>query len=174
MNNLTIISITTALVLLAYAYWLYKRSHSNFFKQDREVLAEKRQLLIKLLYDFGVNTVKEKIWLEAFDAFRDHPELYSYDGATIVKDLYTINGYDAPAGNHDYRTILIDFNNVKSLLVAVYLWFKYAYLYAKDMEKVGVSSLTAWTRFVGLVVLTPFFFIHRILIKCKKSKSESI
>lgn len=88
-----LISISIVILILCW-----KNSKSKFFEQDREVLAEKRKLLIQVLEDRGV---KVGHFILAFDLFRDYPNLYKFDGATIVADIDTIKGLDVSAMIHD-------------------------------------------------------------------------
>jgi hypothetical protein len=129
-------------------------SKSNFFLQDRETLAKKRHHLIMVLQDFNVPKINK--WTKAFDYFRNNPS--RFDGATIVKDLYTINGLDAPAMNHDYAYIHLDFWTIKGLKKKL----KADFQYGKDQEKTGKGSITAYTRTVLLWLSTPLFYIYLI------------
>lgn len=149
-----IITITLIGLLLVYAVVLFLKSKNNFFTQDREVLAEKRQHLIKVLLDFNIDAKNDKRWLRAFDSFRDLPSIFQYDCATIVKDLHTINGYDAPAGNHDLWYI-------ENKTLPFFKWLieklKADYQYGVDMRTLKIPYTTAWSRVVALWLSTPFY-----------------
>jgi hypothetical protein len=132
-------------------------SQSNYFHQDRESLANKRAHLVAVLNDFKVNDISR--WLSAYDYFRNNPS--EFDGATLVKDLNTINGYDAPAGNHDFKYGTIDFWSLKGLKEKL----KADFQYGKDQEKTGKGSVTAYTRTVLLWISTPFYYTLLIFKK---------
>jgi len=157
------------IILVFYFFWLYKKSKNNFFKQDRELLAYKRSQLINVLDDFNIKDKHR--YLEAFDAFKNHPQIYQFDGATIVKDLHTIYGYDAPAGNHDYGYELI--KNLPYLL-----WIKESIKldiqYAKDMRSLQIPWVAAWSRFLGLLILKPIYPLSRIKIKNTSKVKKSL
>lgn len=146
--------------ILAYGFYLYKSSKSEFFTQSREVLAEKRLHLVNVLEDFGIDLKNDKRWLISYDAFKNYPNFYKYDGATIVKDIHTIFQYDAPAGNHDYGYLLIkDFS--------YFLWLKESFKldlqYAKDMRALQIDFITAYGRLIGLIIIKPFYPLTQIL-----------
>jgi hypothetical protein len=150
-------------LLLVYLVVLFLKSKNHFFEQDREVLALKRQHFIKVLQDFNIDFQKDKRWLRAYDSFRDLPSIFQYDGATIVKDLHTINGYDAPAGNHDLWYI-------ENKTLPFFKWciekIKADYQYGLDMRRLEIPYTTAWSRVVALWLSTPLYPI--ILIFKKK------
>ena len=132
-------------------------SKSNFFHQDRESLATKRAHLVNVLNDFKVTDIRR--WLEAYDYFKNNPT--EFDGATLVKDLTTINGYDAPAGNHDLKYGTIEFWSFKGFIEKL----KADFQYGKDQEKTGKGSITAYTRSALLWISTPFYYILLIFKK---------
>lgn len=146
-------------LILSYVIWLYFKSKSNFFEQDRETLADKRQLLEKVLNDFKVKNVSE--WLDVYDAFKNYKKYYKYDGATIVKDLHTINGYDAPAGNHDFAYINLQWFTFKGFIQK----FKIDYQYGLDMRVLKIPYFTAWIRVFLLWLSTPIWYILLIIKK---------
>ena len=153
---------TIAILILFYAVWLYKKSRNDFFLNEKGFLAHKRQHLIYVLNDFNVKDLNR--WIEAYDSFKNYPNIFQYDGATIVKDLHTIYGYDAPAGNHDFGYELI-----KDL--PYFKWLKESFLldiqYAKDMRSLQIPWLTAWSRFIGLLLLKPIYPLSRINFKTR-------
>ncbi len=143
---------------IALVYFL-KRSKSNFFFQDREVLAEKRNLLVRIMTDYEFTSKEISEIMEAFDYFRNYPA--EFDGATIVKDLRTINGLDAPAMRHDYDYLHIHFWSISGLVKKG----KSDWKYGKNMEKLGVSPVTAYTRAVLLLISTPLYYLLLIFKK---------
>jgi hypothetical protein len=83
-------------------------------------------------------------YLEAYDYFCDNPN--DFDGATIVKNLNIIPNLDIWAMIHDY--IYIKYNvssNIK------YKWYA-DLIYATEMEKMGCSAYSTWSRFIGLTI----------------------
>lgn len=140
------------LLIFAYAFYLYKHSKSDFFLQPIEILAIKRQHLIMVLNDFEVKDIER--WMGAYDAFRNYPNIYSYDGATIVRDRDTIFQYDAPSGNHDFGYI-----HIAKLPYLIWLKesFKLDLQYIKDMRTLQVDFISAYSRLIGLIIIKPFY-----------------
>lgn len=150
-----------AIVLLLHLVLFYflKRSKSDFFKQSNSVLSRKRNQLIAVLNDFEIPKEDFIRHLNAFDYF--YKNKTDYDGATIVKDLQTIGGYDAPASCHDYAYLHNRFFSIKGLTNKI----KYDWQYAKDMEMLGVGSTTAYTRAILLILSTPYYYLYLIFKK---------
>jgi hypothetical protein len=127
-------------------------SKNYFFYKDYYVLLKSRVELRQTLSYFGIKDLT--IWLKAFDYFVTNP--HKYDGATIVKDLATIQGLDACAMVHDYRYLNIQkwwsINGLKSKLKA-------DFEYGKNMELTGKGSITAYTRTALLWISTPFYYL---------------
>jgi len=127
-------------------------SKNYFFYQLNSVLYKKRLELRQTLSYFGIQDLT--IWLNAYDYFCLYP--HKYDGATIVKDLATIQGLDACAMVHDYRYLHIEkwwsINGLKSKLKA-------DLEYGKNMELTGKGSITAYTRTSLLWISTPFYYL---------------
>jgi len=144
--------------LIALVYFL-KKSKSNFFYQDRDILADKRKLMILILEDFGFTYEQTKPFTDAFLYFRNYPA--EFDGATIVKDLRNINGLDISAMLHDYRYLHIRFWSLNGLKQKI----KSDIEYGKNMEKLGISPVTAYTRAVLLVISTPLYYLMLIFKK---------
>lgn len=148
-------------LILIYVVWLYFKSKNTFFEQDRETLAIKRQYLVKVLDDFKVKNAND--WLDVYDAFKNYKKYYQYDGATIVKDIPTIKGYDAPAANHDFAYINLDWFTWKGFSQK----FRVDYIYGKDMRSLDIAYTTAWSRVLLLWLSTPFWYLM-LIIKRKK------
>jgi hypothetical protein len=129
----------------------WKKSKSNFFEQDRETLAEKRKLLIQVLRDRGV---KQFHFIWAYDMLRKYPNLYKFDGATIVADIDTIRGLDASAMVHDVAYQLAQHKGVMYYFIEK---LEADVEYGKNMRSLGVSWLTAWTRATALIISTPIW-----------------
>lgn len=144
------------LIILVVLYVLYRKSKNNFFKQDRDTLAVKRQLLIKVLEDRGIDLETDKVWLQTFDAFRDFPSIYHFDGETFLADNDTINGYSAPGGNHDKRYLDALHKGLISYIVET---TKADWFYGVEQRKVGIPWLTAWSRAFGVFVLKPIIIV---------------
>ena len=151
-------------LLLAYIVFLFLRSKNNFFKQSREDLLLKRNHLVNVLNDFNIDLEKDKRWLEAFDTFKNYPSVFTYDGATIVKDLHTIYGYDAPAGNHDLAYIFHKWFSLSGFFKK----FVIDYQYGKDMRTLQIPYTTAWSRVFLLWLSTPFWYVFLIVKSLKK------
>ena len=81
--------VVISLMLLVF---FFTKSKSNFFQQPKKTLQCKRELLGSVLNDFEVKM--QWPFIEAYDYFTDFP--VQFDGATIVKDIPTIRGLDAP------------------------------------------------------------------------------
>jgi hypothetical protein len=141
-----LISITLAILLISW-----KKSKSTFFEQDRETLAEKRKLLIQVLEDRGV---KKFHFLWAYDMLRKYPNLYKFDGATIVADIDTIRGLDASAMVHDVAYQLAQNKGTMYYFIEK---LEADVEYGKNMRALGVSWLTAWTRVTALIISTPIW-----------------
>lgn len=163
MKTLLIILI---IALIVYVVWLFIKSKNNFFTQSQDFLEEKRKHLINVLSDFGIDTEKDKRWLQAYDLFRNYTNQYMYDGATIVKDLHTIYGYDAPAGNHDISYIMNDWFSFRGLINK----FTLDYKYGLDMRALQIPYTTAWSRVFLLWIATPLWYIFLIFKKITKKK----
>lgn len=152
------------LISSIYILWLFIRSKNTFFNQNRETLLKKRTHLNNVLNDFGIDTEIDRRWLDAYDNFKNYPKLFKYDGATIVNDLDTIKGYDAPAGNHDIAYIFLNWFSLSGFIEK----FEIDYQYGKDMRKLDIPYLTAWSRVILLWISTPFWYLWLIIRKFKK------
>ena len=87
-------AIITIVVLI---YFLVK-SKSDFFKQDRETLAEYRYQLRMLLKYKSRSEEDIDLYIEAYDFFCRFTT--KFDGATIVKDLCDLPKLDLDAMAH--------------------------------------------------------------------------
>lgn len=121
------------------------------------MLQFKRKLLLNVLEDFKV----QNLWwfVEAYDYFMKNPS--QFDGATIVKDIPTINALDAPAMLHDYQYIQIDFWTRRGFVQKI----QCDWSYGRNMEQLGVLPIIAYTRAVLLIVSTPLYYIYRLTLK---------
>lgn len=136
-----------------------RKSKSDFFKQDRETLADKRAHLVKVLKDFEIKFEITKEILTAYKFFCDNPT--EFDGATIVKDLPTIKRLDAPAMWHDWKYLHINFWTLQGLKEKIVNDWKYGQL----MEFLGISGVTAYKRSILLIISTPLYYILIIFKK---------
>ena len=150
---------TTAITLtaLAIVFYFFKKSKSNFFLQDREILAEKRHQVIMVLRFKGLTSEEIEPFKNAYDYFKNNPK--KFDGATIVKDLHDIKGLDLKAMLHDYECLIGANSSFK-------LWYKSAYDYYLNHFKLGNGNQIL--RFLGLCILG-IFFVPYCKIK-KRSK----
>ncbi len=69
------------LIILTYIFWLFIKSKNNFFFQNREILAEKRQLLQRVLEDRGLTQNQINDILEVYDIFVKQKRFFKFDGA---------------------------------------------------------------------------------------------
>lgn len=138
-------------LILAYIIWLFLKSKSNFFYQDREVLADKRRLLQLTLFDFGFTQYQTSEIMKAFDTFRNYKEIYIFDGTTILADFQTIKGLDAPAMKHDYDYLMLRNKGFKIYLKGK---IKADIEFGNNMRQLGVTWLNAWSRVALLLIST--------------------
>jgi hypothetical protein len=136
--------ILTIVLLLIY---FLRKSKSDFFKQDRETLAEYRYQLRMMLNFKGRNESEIDLYIEAYDFFCRFTT--KFDGATIVKDLCDLPKLDIDAMLHDYECLIGANRNLIK-------WFKSAWNYFENMCKNGKGNQIF--RFV-LVCLAGFFFV---------------
>lgn len=143
-------AIITIIVLI---YFLVK-SKSDFFKQDRETLAEKRNEVVLLLKFKGLNSHEIDEFTDAYDFFCKFTT--KFDGATFVKDLHDLPNLDLDAMYHDFQYIFEGANRnfIKK--------FKSDLKYIKNMEKNGKGIRV--TRFI-LLTLSGILFVPYSIIK---------
>jgi len=126
-------------------------SKNYFFIQGKEILDLKRYQLEFLLKDIWQRDESVvKFYLTAFDFFVINPG--KYDGATIVKDLTILPGLDIHAMIHDY--IYLTYKVAVDIKVKWYADM----IYALEMERMGGSVYSTWSRFIGLTVFGDLFF----------------
>ena len=95
-------------------------------------------------------------YMKAFEYFVNNPK--KYDGATIVKDIKNLHGLDLTALRQDYDYIvsLPKYKGVK--------WLKAKFIidrkYAKNIEEMNSVLYPAYSRFVGLLLTTPFYWLY--------------
>ena len=117
-------------LVLTLIYFLVK-SKSDFFKQDRETLAEYRYQLLMMLKYKGRNEEDIDLYIQAYDFFCRFTT--KFDGATIVKDLCDLPKLDIDAMVHDYECLIgANRNFIK--------WFKSAWKYFENMRKNGKGN----------------------------------
>lgn len=136
-------------------------SKNDFFFSNSEVLYLNRNKLEYVLSDIWKSPSNiTNIYLKAYDFFTSNPD--KYDGATIVKDLNIIPGLDVWAMLHDYLYVTLN--------VAVNLKYKYYadIIYALEMERMGSSAYSTWSRMVGLTLLGGLFFTPYEYLKGKR------
>lgn len=95
-------------------------------------------------------------YLKAFDYFVKNPT--KYDGATIVKDIVNVRGLDLTALKHDYDYIVLlpKYSGLKWLKAK----FLFDWNYAKNIEEMNSVIYPAYSRFVGLVLTTPIYWLY--------------
>ena len=126
-------------------------SKDYFFLQGKETLDLKRshlEFLLKDVWERSDDVVG--FYLTAYDFFVKYPG--QFDGATIVKDLQILPGLDIHAMIHDYIYL--------TYMVSANFKFKwYAdMIYAREMERMGGSAYSTWSRFAGLTFFGDIFF----------------
>jgi len=130
-------------------------SHNKFFYQSKMQLKTKREQLVQTLVFFDIKNIYE--FMDAFDYFCQNP--HKYDGATIVKDLYTIRGLDACAMLHDYKYIRIaNWWSLKGLISKL----KADFNFGRNMEITGKGIFTPYLRTLLLWLSTPFYYLFKI------------
>lgn len=133
--------IATIIILLVFVFWLYKKSRSDYFLQEKKVLKKKyEKLILPLLIDFGFKTDN---FTRAYFYFIDNPK--DFDGATIVADNWQVNHLDLCAMVHDYSYIVLA-KGIKDRL-------KFDWEYSQNMRKFKVNWFTAYSRWFLLLLL---------------------
>ena len=154
---------TILILALAVLLISWKKTKNTFFQQSREVILEKRHLLELVLKDRNLSKIQRTTILSIFDNFAKYPNIYKFDGATIVADIDTIKGLDISAMVHDWQYLNAQH---KGFWYYVKAKLKADVNYAKLMRLLGISWLTAWTRCTALIISTPIWLL--ILLFNKK------
>lgn len=139
-------------------------SKSDFFKQSGHVLICKQKYVHNLLEAKGYSLAKIELYKEAYVYFSNNPN--DFDGATFVKDLNDIIGLDLDAMLHDYNYLV---NNVASNFKTKW---KADWLYAKEQERKGKGSYSAFSRFIGLTIIGLFFVPYARIKRGKMTGSQ--
>lgn len=139
-------------------------SNSTFFTQTPRVLLLKRRDVLRVLLVKGYDSQEAAIYLKAYDYFCNRT--VEYDGATIVKDLCDIIGLDLDAMLHDYHYIV--YNAGASLRSK---WLA-DYMYCKGNERKNKGLYNAYSRFVGLCIISVFFVPYRYFEKGRISNQQ--
>ena len=148
------ITLIISILLIIWLVYKVKTSKSTFFLKSKEELAKNWYLLELVLIDFRFTQKEILNFSRAYNYFIENPN--EFDGATIVRDLNTIKGLDAPAMVHDYRYILA--YGVKDRLKA-------DKEYLRNMIKLGVHPISAYLRFSLLIFLniSGIYTIYKIV-----------
>ena len=134
--------IIATIIIIIWLVYKVKSSKSTFFLKSKQELAKKWYLLELGLRDFKFTGQEIIEFSRAYNYFIENPK--EFDGATIVRDLNTINELDAPAMLHDYRYILA--SGIKDRLKA-------DNEYLLNMIKLGVHPVSAYLRYFLLIFL---------------------
>lgn len=127
---------------------------SSFFKKQYWELLEKKLILIYLLNDFNFNKYEVNNFVKAFEFFEEFPD--KFDGATVVRDFYILNGLDVCAMIHDY--MYVKYNLPVNFLNKI----KADYIYCKYLRKFNISWWSVWAvRFCGLVASSPIYAVYK-------------
>lgn len=124
-------------------------SRNDFFKKTPSQLAYYRKEVFEYLRIKGYSFKEIEVYLKAYDYFCKQP--LEFDGATIVKDLIDIPGLDLDAMLHDYQYI------VYKVASNFYTKWKADWLYAKGQERKGKGQYSAYSRLVGLTIISVAF-----------------
>lgn len=147
-------------LFLAFIYLKMRLSKSTYFQQDREKLADDRFLLTLVLKNKGFTQSEINQFLSAFNAFKNFPSVFKFDGATIVGDSYTINGLSATAMLHDYDCIIADNSNfVNYLNDRLLADKKYRRNLIKSKRKLVINTIFAYILWFGLVITIPIYYL---------------
>jgi hypothetical protein len=136
------ITLIISILLIIWLVYKVKTSKSTFFLKSKDELAKNWYLLELVLIDFKFTGHEIIDFSRAYNYFIENPK--EFDGATIVRDLNTINELDAPAMLHDYRYILA--YGIKDRIKA-------DQEYLRNMIKLGVHPISAYLRFSLLIFL---------------------
>lgn len=148
------------ILFLAFIYIKMKLSKSTYFSQDREKLADDRHLLILTLRNKGFTETEIDKFLVAFDAFRNFPNVFKFDGATIIGDCYTIKGLSATAMKHDYDCIIADKSSFFAYLKDRLKCDKeYRNNLIKSKRKLFINTIFAYCIWIGLVITIPIYYL---------------
>lgn len=139
-------------------------SENHFFKQDKETLLMKRDSVSDLLLIKGYDQACVDIYLKAYDYFCENPS--DFDGATLVKDLCDLPDLDIDALLHDYH--YLKYNVASSFNLKT----KADFLFAKGQERKGKGVYSAYSRFAGLTIVTPFFSLFARIKRGKVTKEQ--
>ena len=146
-------------IVLLLIYFL-RKSKSNFFSQDREKLAEDRHLLALTLANKGFKPHEVSNFLVAFDAFANFPNVFQFDGATIIGDCYTIDRLSATAMKHDYDCIIADKTSLYTYLKDRLKCDKeYRNNLIKSKRKLFINVIFAYSIWIGLVITIPIYYL---------------
>lgn len=140
-------------VLILVMIFFYKKSKSEFFKQDDYDLELYRDTMYKLLQFKGRNIVERNHYLDAYDFFCSFST--KYDGATFVKDLKDLPDLDLDAMVHDYECLMGANRNYRK-------WFQAAWNYYENMRKNGKGNQIL--RFLGLLIIGLIFVPYCALL----------
>jgi len=139
-------------------------SKSKFFYQKEYVLEGKWIAIYNLLVANGYSINEIEVYKEAYNYFCINPS--QFDGATIVKDLYDIEGLDLDAMLHDYQCIVYNVaSNIKYLTLSNWLFYK-------EIIRKNKGKWKARRRLIGLIVLTFPFMGYSLVKRGFMSKSQ--
>jgi hypothetical protein len=137
------ITLIISILLIIWLVYKIKTSKSTFFLKSKDELVAKHWYLLEMVlkdYNFTEHEIID--FYRAYNYFTENPN--EFDGATIVRDLDTIKGLDAPAMVHDYRYVLA--YRIKDRIRA-------DKEYLTNMIKLGVHPVSAYLRVYLLIFL---------------------
>ena len=139
-------------------------SYSHFFSQGLEILSSSKEDVWTMLKLKGYNEAERQPYIDAFDFFCANPN--AFDGATIVKDLCDIPGLDLDAMLHDYHYLKY------KVASNVFMKWKADWVYAKGNERKGKGSYSAFSRFVGLTIISIGFVPYTYAKRGRLTKEQ--
>lgn len=139
-------------------------STSTYFQQPKIVLRSKREDVENLLAIKGYSRNEINCYLKAYDFFCNNNK--AFDGATIVKDLFDIPNLDLDAMLHDYHYIFLNTGaSLHSKWLADYIYFK------GNIRK-GKGQYNAYSRLVGLCMISVVFVPYRYFQRGRISNQQ--
>lgn len=139
-------------------------SSSGYFYEPLPILLENKKRVDLYLQLKDYNATQRDIYDRAYKYFITNPA--QFDGATMTEDLFDIDSLELAAMLHDW--LYIKFNASGS--------FKYIWLADKlirsEMRRMNKSSWNTGTRFVLLLIKTPFYVPYSWLFKSRRMTPE--
>lgn len=123
-------------------------SSSNYFFQDKDRLAHKREVMVYMLKSRFYRDYWISYFLDAYDFFCDNPS--AYNGATMSQDLHdiapdgAINGLELAAMLHDWLYVVYNVSTNRKYMKKADKVMKWV------MEDFSKSGFEIWRRMFAL------------------------